>query len=75
VTAKLVDDGIPTSSCSKHTPVTGRRVIINRLTGQKGAAVDVAAVDELTFLSNYWPDREQITCLVMGSPSACVFAD
>ena len=35
----------------------GRRVIINRLTGLKGAAVDVAAVDELTFLLDSGSDR------------------
>lgn len=35
----------------------GRRVIINRMTGGKGASIDVGAVDELTFLLESGSDR------------------
>lgn len=35
----------------------GRRVIINRLTGQRGAAIDVAQLDELTYLLESGSDR------------------
>lgn len=52
-------EGLPMAGCLRDgaPDAWGRRVIINRLTGQKGAAVDVAAVDELTFLLQSGSDR------------------
>ncbi len=52
-------EGLPMAGCLRDgaPDAWGRRVIINRLTGQKGAAIDVAAVDELTFLLEFGSDR------------------
>lgn len=52
-------DGLALAGCLRDgaPDAWGRRVIINRLTGQKGVGIDVGAVDELVFLLGSGSDR------------------
>jgi serine/threonine-protein kinase HipA len=52
-------DGLALAGCLRDAApdAWGRRVIINRMTGVKGAAIDVGSVDEITFLLLSGSDR------------------
>ena len=52
-------DGLTLAGCLRDgaPDAWGRRVIVNRLTGGKGAEIDVDAVDEITFLLESGSDR------------------
>ena len=52
-------DGLSMAGCLRDgaPDAWGRRVIINRLLGQKGEAIDIAQLDELTYLLESGSDR------------------
>jgi serine/threonine-protein kinase HipA len=51
------DDGLPSCLRDASPDAWGRRVIVNRLTGQQGAAAAGVELDELTYLLELGSDR------------------
>lgn len=54
---RLRDDGLPSCLRDASPDAWGRRVIVNRLTGQRGAAAGQVDLDELTYLLESGSDR------------------